>query len=283
VVEIGFFRRLLGQDSPRPDDVAPLEPVGLHFEPAAPAQAPASVACPNCGVLLDPPPVSSRLCPRCRRRIVVRHTDGRAIYLTEAAVEVFEAERQRDIDARTWERDRRSWLQLARLVAVPADRRQRIATAPLSAATVEAARALYLAAADRGAREARHEKRWEDVARIRQRQVAALYEEAGGHPPVPADILDLYRDGINATLRGLSALASDVELVGASCCAACRADNERIFRIADELRVPRLPHPECPRGLCACDWWPTVRQAAKKKGRRRTAPSPPIDAEAGPG
>jgi hypothetical protein len=282
VVEIGFFRWLLGQDSPRQDDEAPLEPVGLDFDPATP-EPPLSVACPNCGVLLDPPPTSSRLCPRCRRKIVVRHTDGRAIYLTEAAVEVFEGERQREIDARTSERERRSWLQLARLVAAPAERRQRLAAAPLSAATVQAARSLYLGAADRGAREARQEKRWEDVARIRQRQVAALFDEAGGRPPVPAEILDLYRDGINATLRGLSALASDVELVGASCCADCRADNERIFRIADELRVPRLPHPDCPRGLCACDWWPTVRQAAKKKARRRTSMVTPSDAEAGRG
>ena len=71
-----------------------------------------------------------------------------------------------------------------------------------------------------------------------------------------------------ATLRGLSSVARDVELVGATCCAACRADNERIFKIADELRTPRLPHPDCPRGLCACDWWPAVRKPPKKRQRR---------------
>jgi len=241
-----------------------------------------SVACPYCGVILDPPPTSSRLCPRCRRRIVVRHADGRAIYLTEAAVEVFEAERQREIDEQTWARERRRWLQLASLVAVPADRRQRVATATLSAATVQAARTLYLAAAERAVREARQEKRWEDVARIRGRQAAALFEEAGHRPPVPDEILELYREGINATLRGLAVHARDVELVGASCCAACRADNERIFKIADELRSPRLPHPACPRGLCACDWWPTVREAPRK-GRRRRPASRPAEPDPGPG
>jgi hypothetical protein len=233
-------------------------------------------------VVLDPAPTSSRLCPRCRHRIVVRHADGRAIYLTEAAVEVYEAERQREVSEQTWAQERRKWLQLANLVAVPAERRQRLAGAPLSAATVQAARALYLTAAERGVREARQEKRWEDLARIRGRQAAALFEEAGHRPPVPAEILDLYREGITATLRGLALHAREVELVGAACCAPCRADNERTYKIADELRTPRLPHPDCPRGLCACDWWPTVRQAPKKGQRRRrtTAAAAP---DGGPG
>ena len=247
-------------------------------QPEPPPPPVAAVACPNCGVVLDPPPTSSRLCPRCRHRIVVRHADGRAIYLTEAAVEVYEAERQRELDEQTWARERRKWLQLANLVAVPADRRQRLASAPLNAATVQAARALYLTAAERAVREARHEKRWEDLARIRGRQSAALFEEAGHRPPVPAEIVEMYRDGINATLRGLAGHAREVELVGASCCAACRADDERIFKVADELRTPRLPHPGCPRGLCACDWWPTVRQAPKKGQRRRRTTPPPTPA-----
>ena len=72
--------------------------------------------------------------------------------------------------------------------------------------------------------------------------------------------------------EGLSAVAREAELVGAACCPACRADNGRTFRIADELRTPRLPHPDCPRGLCACDWWPAVRKAPKK--RRDAAGSP---------
>lgn len=246
--------------------------------PAEPPAVPA-VACPNCGVVLDPPPVSSRLCPRCRRRIVVRHSEGRAIYLTEAAVEVFEAERRRVVDEQTWTRQRRSWLQLARLVGAPIDRRQRLAAAPLNGATVQSARTLYLAAADRAVREARRDKHWEDVARIRHRQAAALFEEAGSSLPPPDEIVSLYREAVAATLRGLSAVAREAELVGATCCATCRADNERVFKIADELRTPRLPHPDCPRGLCACDWWPAVRQPPKKSRRRAGPPVSPAAAE----
>jgi hypothetical protein len=275
VVPIAFLRRLLGLD--RPDDE-----VGAPVEVAAapPVQAPpvplviAQVACPNCGIVLDPPPKSTRLCPRCRHRIVVRRSEGRTIYLTEAAVEVFESERRRGAEEETWTRQRRSWLQLAQTVNVPADRRQRLAAAPLSAEVVQAARSLYLVAAERAIRAARHERHWEDVARLRRRQAAALYEEEGGHPPPSDEVLAVHRDGVAATLRELATISRDAELVGAACCAACRAENEHIFKIADELRTPRLPHAGCPHGLCACDWWPAVRKAPPKRPRRRVpAPS----------
>lgn len=281
-----FLRRILGRGRPRADPWAPPDlPVVrqravVEVEPPA---KPGPVACPNCATVLDPPPTSTRLCPRCRRRIVVRHAGGRAIYLTEAAVEVFESERQREIDEQTWERDRRRWLQLARLVAAPVDRRQRLAAGPADHATVQAARGLYLAAADRAVREARQQKRWEDVARIRQRQAAALFDEAQRQLPVPEEILGLYREGVSATLRGLAVRAREVELVGASCCPACRADNERIFRVADELRNARLPHPGCPRGLCACDWWPTVRQPRPAARRRRSGSARPGAPDLRPG
>jgi hypothetical protein len=270
VVPIAFLRRLLGLD--RSDEI-----VEARGEAAAPppAQAPpaplviAQVACPNCGIVLDPPPRSTRLCPRCRHRIVVRRSEGRTIYLTEAAVEVFESERRRGAEEEVWTRQRRSWLQLAQTVNVPADRRQRLSAAPLSAEVVRAARSLYLVAAERAIRAARHERRWEDVSRLRRRQAAAIYEEDGGHPPPSDEVLALHRDGMAATLRELATISRDAELVGAACCSACRAENEHIFRIADELRTPRLPHAGCPHGLCACDWWPAVRKAPPKRQRRR--------------
>jgi hypothetical protein len=262
----------------------------LVVEPPPPAEVAepsppqvTGVACPNCGVLLDPPPASTRLCPRCRRRIVVRRSEGRSIYLTEAAVEVFEAERRKDADTETWTRQRRSWLQLARLVGAPADRRNRLAAAPLSESVVQSARTLYLSTADRAVRAARRDKAWEDVTRIRRRQAAALFEEEGSVPPPGDEVVALYREALTATLRGLSAIAREAELVGAACCPACRADNERIFKIADELRTPRLPHPGCPKGLCACDWWPAVRKAPPPRRRSRPVPALPVDPpEVGP-
>jgi hypothetical protein len=231
--------------------------------------------------VLDPPPDRTRLCPSCRHKIVVRHSDGRAIYLTEAAVEVFEAERQLEIERQAWTRERRRWLHLARVAGAPAELRRRAAVAPLSIAAVRSSRDLYLDAAESAVRAARRAKRWDEVARIRRRQAAALSEEAGGSAPPADEIVALYREGVAATLRALATVSREAELVGASCCHACRIDNERIFRIADELRTPRLPHAGCPRGLCACDWWPAVHDPATKRRHRRRSTVSPAAAVAG--
>ncbi|HEY5496163.1 MAG TPA: hypothetical protein VIK16_05845 [Candidatus Limnocylindrales bacterium] len=281
MVQIAFLRRLLGLDRSDESDEIPMDLAPPP--PPSPEPAPVTrVACPNCGVALDPPPEHTRLCPRCRRRIVVRHSEGRAIYLTETAVEVFESERQREIDEQTWTRERRHWLHLAQLAGTPADRRRRVAAAPLTAAAVESSRTLYLVAADRAVRAARRAKRWDEVAQIRRRQAAALFKEAGGNPPPADEIVALHREGVAATLRALAAVSREAELVGASCCRACRADDERIFRIADELRTPRLPHAGCTRGLCTCDWWPALRKPATKRRRRRASTATPAAAAAGP-
>lgn len=198
----------------------------------------------------------------------MRHSEGRAIYLTEASVEVFEAERHREVEMLEWTRERREWLRLARLVGAPADRRRRLGAAPLTAATIESARSLYLITVEHAVRTARRDKRWDDVARMRQRQAAALFEEAGSVLPLAEEVLALHREAMVANLRALAAVSREAELVGASCCAACRADDERIFKIVDELRTPRLPHAGCPRGLCACDWWPIIRKPVMKRRRR---------------
>jgi hypothetical protein len=140
-------------------------------------------------------------------------------------------------------------------------------------------------AVERAVRESRREKHWEVVARLRRQQAAALYEEAGSRPPPSAEIVALHRDAIAATLRDVSAVARNVELVGAACCPACRADNEKVFKIVDELRTPRLPHAGCPHGLCACDWWPALLLPPSKRRRRRasgTAPAVAVDTAPAP-
>jgi hypothetical protein len=284
-----FLRRLLGLAGPDrnrggtsaggADGAAPEpHPVDPH-RPAVDSPSPAALPCPACAALLDPPPVRNRLCPSCRQPIVVRRLDGKPVLLAEAAVAAFDAERRREIDELAWTAARRRWLHLAlNAKAAPAGL-ESVAAAPLSADVVQAARALYLAAAEKAVKAARRAKRWGDVGRIRREQAEALYLDAGSPVPPPAEIADLHREGMVAVLRSLLPVAKDVELVSAGCCPPCRADDEKTFRITSEVRTPRLPHAGCPKGLCGCDWWPAV--AEPRKRRRRASPTARLVASPG--
>ncbi len=242
-----------------------------------PAPVP-SANCPYCALLLQPPPGSSRRCDRCRQRIVVRRVDGRAVYLTEAAVLVFEAERRRVSASGRLTRERERWLRLAASVGAPAERQARLAAATPSEEVVSAARALYLGAVDRAFRAAKRDRDWETASRIRREQASTLYRLARSPLPPPADIVALFREGVTAELRGIAEISRDAELVSASCCDVCKADGRQVFRISRELREPRLPHAGCPRGLCRCGWdvaardRSTMRRLLRRRPRSESGP-----------
>jgi len=221
----------------------------------APPPAPVVIAhCPYCALVLDPAPTVSRRCDRCRQRIMVKRVDGQAVYLTEAAVQVFDSERRRIANAGRLTRERERWLRLAATAGAPAGRQAQLAAARLSEEVVAASRSLYLTTVDRAFRTAKRDHDWDGAARIRRDQAMALYRLAGSPVPPPADVVATYQEGVAAELRGVAEISRDAELVSARCCDACRADDGRIFRITAELRTLRLPHADCPKGLCRCHW-----------------------------
>ena len=135
-----------------------------------PAPVEATVYCPSCASLLQPPPEATRRCPRCHQRIVVRHIGARPVYLAEAVVSVFEAERRRAMEA---ERERDRWLDLARESGADADQVPHRDTEIVSEADVAAARALYMSTVDRSFRIARSERRWAEAAGLRYDQASS--------------------------------------------------------------------------------------------------------------
>jgi hypothetical protein len=223
-------------------------------------------------VLLEPPPTSSRGCPRCRHRIVVKRLDGRTVYLTEAAVLFFEAERRRISSAARFTRERARWLKLAAAAGAPAERAARLTAAQLSQETVDATRALYMSTVERAFRSAKRDRRWEDASRIRREQAMALFRLAGSGSIPSEAVVTLHRDGVAAELRGLAEIAKEAELVSAACCDVCQADDGQVCRITQELLAPRLPHPGCPKGLCRCRWDLTARdRTILRRYQRRPA------------
>ena len=225
------------------------------------AQASTTVAafCPYCALALDPAPTASRRCTRCRQRIVVKRVQSRIVYLTEAAVEVFESERLRSLNFGRWSKERAAWLKLARSVRADTGRIGRIAEAPLSEGIVASAKNLYLTTADRQFRDAKQEYRWEDASQLKRDQAVAMHRLAGSPVPPTFEVVAVHRDAVTAELRGIGRMAKDASLVGSDCCDACRADDGRTYKIATELRDHRLPHEGCPRGLCQCRWDLTMR------------------------
>ena len=230
------------------------------------------VTCPYCALLLLPPPTTSRRCPRCRQRIVVKRAEGRTVYLAEAVLPIFEVEQQRLAAVARWSRQRGRWLELATIAGARADHVTRLEGAPLTDTAVAAARKLYMTTLAREVKAARHDRRWGDASTIRQQQARVLFRLAGSPVPPPHEIVALHREGASLALRDISELARDAELVGSNCCAACRADDGRIFRISRELRTPRLPHADCPKGLCRCQWSLAGRDRTILRRHRRRPP-----------
>ncbi len=234
--------------SRRPGSTGPVARTRAKAPPAPP------VHCPYCAAPLEPPPTNSRRCEECRQRIVVKRVDGRQVYLTEAALPVFESERRRVASSTRLTRERNRWLELADAVGGSTHRHAQISAARLTDASVAAAKAFYLGAAERAFRLARRDKKWDLAARIRRDEAVALHRADGSSmPPSPA-VLALFRDGVASELRGIADISRDAELVAAACCDACRADDRLVIRITSELRQPRLPHADCPKGLCRCHW-----------------------------
>lgn len=241
---------------------------------------PSPASCPYCALLLQPAPASSQRCVRCRQRIIVKHIEGRAVYLTEAALPVFVAERRRIAASGRLTRERDRWLRLAAAAGAPAESQARLVAARLSEGAVEAARTLYLTTVDRAFRAAKRDHDWEAASRIRREKATSLYRVAGSPLPPPADLVAMFQEGVVAELRGIAEISRDAELVGATCCDVCRADDRLISRISIELRVPRLPHGGCPRGLCRCRWElaerdrTTMRRYLRRRPRTESRGSP---------
>ncbi|MGH2511146.1 MAG: hypothetical protein ACRDGQ_00520, partial [Candidatus Limnocylindrales bacterium] len=239
------------------------------------ARRPAALVahCPYCALILEPAPAASCRCERCRQRIVVKRVDGNLVYLTEAAVAVFDAERRRLASAARLIRERTRWLAAATTVGAPAERIDRLADARLTEDSVGAARTLYVRAADRAFRAARRDRDWDRAARLRRDQALILYRAAGKRTLPAAEIVTLFREGVAAELRGIAEISRDAELVAASCCDTCRADDRLIVRISTELRRPRLPHAGCPRGLCRCHWDLAARDRSTMRRYLRRRPT----------
>ena len=215
----------------------------------------ATAYCPYCAAHLDPPPTTDRRCARCRQRIVVRSIEGGVlVYLTEASIRVFDAEREREANLERWAGERRRWLVLARAAGAPPSRVDRFERATASEDAVEAARAFFGTTVDHAVDDALRRDLWEVAAGLRRDQARAIHQIAGRPLPVGDDITELVREAALIELRGMGTMMRNAALVAGRCCEACRAEDGVVVRISTELRRARLPHAACAKAPCRCRW-----------------------------
>jgi hypothetical protein len=185
---------------------------------------------------------------------MVRRVGDRVAFLTEASVAIFESERRRVAESKHWIGPRNQWIRLAEAAGARPDKVAKVNESLATPESVYAARSVYFAAVDRSVKDARADHDWPLAVRIRRAQAAAVCRLEGSPVPPPDDAVELHRDAAAIELRGIGELAKEAELVGGPCCPACDADAGRTYRINAELHQPRLPHADCPRGLCGCHW-----------------------------
>lgn len=154
-----------------PTSIAPAGPVV--------ASAEATAYCPYCATILKPPPTSDRRCTECKQQIVVRQVDDRTVWLMEAALPVFEAERRRIADEERWAALRAHWLDLALAAGAAKGRVAKAAEEAPTEARVSAARGLYLTSVDRAFESAVKDDQWAVAARIRLDEAQVLFDFAG--------------------------------------------------------------------------------------------------------
>jgi hypothetical protein len=215
-----------------------------------------TVSCPYCAVLLQQPLKTNDRCPRCRQRMIIRSIGGRLAILAQAALPFFEAER---LNEERWTRDRDRWLELAHDSGTAGNRMPQLAGELITEADVAAARAWYMSSVDRAFRTAERRRQWEEAARLRYEQAGVLSRIAGTSDPPSDEVVGLHRNGLAADLQAIGEVVKEAEVRGESCCEACRLDDRRVVQIAEELRVPTMPHQGCPNGLCPCRWFLTTR------------------------
>jgi hypothetical protein len=216
----------------------------------------ANTACPYCARMLDPLPKAKKKCPACRQTIHVRVGPDALVYLLQDI--------DRPVLDRAWaefrvEPDwRRRALEIVDEVSLARTESEMRARDPRCTN-----RDMYRVVATRAVRQLTRMGNWHAVKAAYVRMALAAWDESNGEvgiedsarPGSRSRARRLMRQARVAELRGLrsSAGATMVRVV-AGCCPSCDRSANVARSLAGELARPLLPHSDCQRGLCRCEY-----------------------------
>jgi hypothetical protein len=216
----------------------------------------AAVACPYCGVILDPPPQRNRKCPACKESIIVRtrRADGAKVLLTAADGKEFDKQRHT-------EAVRNSALHHARNIGA-SDRDFERTEQELAAkwGTAASPRDAFWQLANKTVVAAIKNADWARLSTVYWEQ--ALYMCELGEPH-----LHLQKEASKAELRRYAAEFADlatgrsglrVEVLANGCCDVCAKNHGRRYSISEALELLPIPNGACEREWCNCGWTPVL-------------------------
>jgi len=199
-------------------------------------------ACPYCGIVLDTPPTSSRKCPACGDKIVVRtrRSDGAKLYLTAADAKAFDAERKADAF-------RNKAIRAAANIGLDKTAFERMQGELLAKSPGYGPGDVFWALANRLSAKQMRGGDWQGLSMTYFHQALWLYET--GRPYEQLKVEAEKARAQDYALRGIRQL----EIMG-GCCDNCGRFQSRIYPIEQALREWPVPVEECTNGWCVCTW-----------------------------
>ena len=230
--------------------------------PPVPTKSADPVACPYCGVVIDPPPARSRKCPSCKQAIVMRSTYGGSpfwkhgvaktrLFLTQEQAEAF--------DAAAGEASRRqNAVDIAQRCGCSAiEFMQKETVLAKTGADLISPETVLLALLEDAFSEVRKRKDLQRMASIAFEKARIQYDLGR------ADFVEALVEHHRAKLMEMQAsrLITNVAIASIDCCLVCAKSAGKTSTVASALGSAALPQAQCTResehgerGWCICYW-----------------------------
>ena len=201
-----------------------------------------SAACPYCGNVLDTPPKSSRKCPACRDKIVVRtrRNDGAKLYLTENDAKVFDAERKADAF-------RNKAIRAAADMGMDQTAFERTEKELLAKSPGYGPGDVFWALANKQLAKQMRSDNWHGLSMTYFHQALWLHNE--GRPYAHLKVES--EKALAQSFAGRD--CQELEVMG-GCCPNCDQFKGRVYPIEQAVNVWPVPVEDCTNGWCTCMW-----------------------------
>ena len=237
-----------GQPSPKVADASPAVSAVGEAEHELPARSEVPVCCPYCGVVLDPPPRTTKKCPVCGEKVHLKTVAGTGERRLMTEAEAAENDK-------AWGRFnlRKKAIDAAGVIGCSQEDFLR-SEQDLAARWGHAPGPgdVFWSLANHAVGEAGAQSDWQRLSLVYWSMARWLHEEGKRDP------FKLLRQASIAELQGgASMFGPQAKVEAHDCnddevCEACACLRGKRWTVAEALEEPPVPHPACANGFCRC-------------------------------